>query len=992
MPNNVNNYIWGTLDVMHSQPFAKQRLAQAVSIALGVSLTYSVSAQDPIGDEPMIEEVVVKGIRSSLKRAMDTKRDSQGVVDAITAEDIGDFPDTNLAEALQRITGVAIDRQRGEGSTVTVRGFGADFNLVTLNGRQMPTHSGLGRSFDFGDIASESVSGVEVYKTSRANIPSGGIGATINVLTAKPLDRPGLQLSASAKAVHDKSTYAGDDATPEFSAFASQTFFNDTVGIALSGTFQERHSGMAQAFNTAWLERDGGGIPDNGQQTNLPSEGALVALPQQMVYQLDEWERTRINGQLTLQWRPFESVTATLDYTMAELELDHRYNAMSVWFSPTGQSGTWSDGPIVSPLVYTETDNQPDRPMAAGVDASKNTRDSIGVNIEWDITDRLRVALDYHDSTAEREPNSIYGSSANISMSAFGRTSASVDYGSEIPVTTVGMTDPLSPDDMQITGSVFGASWAEMGIEQTQFSGAFDLTDTLTLDFGGAFTDIDNFEAGSVVQRNTWGQNQASAYGSVSDLVVPASLRGIYDELDGGESVTNNFFMFNMADIASRAEQLEGMSPDDPMYLAPAPGVVGSCGTAFCADLDAGFGNQFREETWAAYLQLNYMGDLFDRPFNFRIGYRYEETDVTSSAESQSYTRIEWASTNEFTAVPAEDAIASGLTGQYDASLPNVDFDIEIIDNVVFRASYSETIARPSYGDLRGNLSVGQVLRVVEGEHIADGTVGNPGLLPHESENIDFSLEWYYGDASYVSVGYFDKAVKNFVTSGEQEDVILFPDLAHPALGPLYQAAIDELGVTASNADIRDFIFTRFPNEPGVDAATQTITGVAGRDGPAYYDVDTRINSDEEANIDGWEMAWQHTFGDSGLGFIVNMTLADGSATFDRFSDDPQFALPGLSDTRNIVLFYEGYGVALRAAYNWRDTYFTGGVTQPGYQEEYEQWDASAQYEITDGLTIFAEGINITNETWRTHGRDPLQLYGVGQIGARFNLGFRYIY
>ena len=992
MPNNVNNYIWGTLDVMHSQPFAKQRLAQAVSIALGVSLTYSVSAQDPIGDEPMIEEVVVKGIRSSLKRAMDTKRDSQGVVDAITAEDIGDFPDTNLAEALQRITGVAIDRQRGEGSTVTVRGFGADFNLVTLNGRQMPTHSGLGRSFDFGDIASESVSGVEVYKTSRANIPSGGIGATINVLTAKPLDRPGLQLSASAKAVHDKSTYAGDDATPEFSAFASQTFFNDTVGIALSGTFQERHSGMAQAFNTAWLERDGGGIPDNGQQTNLPSEGTLVALPQQMVYQLDEWERTRINGQLTLQWRPFESVTATLDYTMAELELDHRYNAMSVWFSPTGQSGTWSDGPVVSPLVYTETDNQPDRPMAAGVDASKNTRDSIGLNIEWDITDRLRVALDYHDSTAEREPNSIYGSSANISMSAFGRTSASVDYGSEIPVTTVGMTDPLSPDDMQITGSVFGASWAEMGIEQTQFSGAFDLTDTLTLDFGGAFTDIDNFEAGSVVQRNTWGQNQASAYGSVSDLVVPASLRGIYDELDGGESVTNNFFMFSMADIASRAEQLEGMSPDDPMYLAPAPGVVGSCGTAFCADLDAGFGNQFREETWAAYIQLNYMGDLFDRPFNFRIGYRYEETDVTSSAESQSYTRIEWASTNEFTAVPAEDAIASGLTGQYDASLPNVDFDIEIIDNVVFRASYSETIARPSYGDLRGNLSVGQVLRVVEGEHIADGTVGNPGLLPHESENIDFSLEWYYDDASYVSVGYFDKAVKNFVTSGEQEDVILFPDLAHPALGPLYQAAIDELGVTASNADIRDFIFTRFPNEPGVDAATQTITGVAGRDGPAYYDVDTRINSDEEANIDGWEMAWQHTFGDSGLGFIVNMTLADGSATFDRFSDDPQFALPGLSDTRNIVLFYEGYGVALRAAYNWRDTYFTGGVTQPGYQEEYEQWDASAQYEITDGLTIFAEGINITNETWRTHGRDPLQLYGVGQIGARFNLGFRYIY
>ena len=142
---------------MHAQPFAKHRLPHAVSIAIGVSLAAPVGAQDAVTEEPMIEEVVVKGIRSSLKRAMDTKRDSQGVVDAITAEDIGDFPDTNLAEALQRITGVAIDRQRGEGATVTVRGFGADFNLVTLNGRQMPTHSGLGRSFDFGDIASRTL-------------------------------------------------------------------------------------------------------------------------------------------------------------------------------------------------------------------------------------------------------------------------------------------------------------------------------------------------------------------------------------------------------------------------------------------------------------------------------------------------------------------------------------------------------------------------------------------------------------------------------------------------------------------------------------------------------------------------------------------------------------------------------------------------------------------------------------------------------------------
>ena len=149
--------------------FAKKRVSLAVSVALGAMATTPAMAQDSeSANDQMMEEVVVTGIRSSLKRAMDTKRDATGVVDAITAEDIGDFPDTNLAEALQRITGVAIDRDRGEGARVTVRGFGADFNLVTLNGRQMPTHSGYGRSFDFGDIASESVSGVEVYKTAQA--------------------------------------------------------------------------------------------------------------------------------------------------------------------------------------------------------------------------------------------------------------------------------------------------------------------------------------------------------------------------------------------------------------------------------------------------------------------------------------------------------------------------------------------------------------------------------------------------------------------------------------------------------------------------------------------------------------------------------------------------------------------------------------------------------------------------------------------------------
>ena len=157
---------------MRSIPFNAKPVSKAVSFALTGLLASTASGKTDVTiDSPVIEEVIVTGIRSSLQRAQDLKRYSSGVVDAITAEDIGDFPDTNLAEALQRVTGVAIDRQRGEGSTVTVRGFGADFNLVTLNSRQMPTHSGLGRSFDFADIAAESVSGVEIYKPPELTYP-----------------------------------------------------------------------------------------------------------------------------------------------------------------------------------------------------------------------------------------------------------------------------------------------------------------------------------------------------------------------------------------------------------------------------------------------------------------------------------------------------------------------------------------------------------------------------------------------------------------------------------------------------------------------------------------------------------------------------------------------------------------------------------------------------------------------------------------------------
>src|SRR6185295_17162412 len=226
---------------MKTRSFNLRPVSQAISLVLGTTVLAPalVHAAEQASE---VDEIVVTGIRSSLESSMAMKRDSQGVVDGIVAEDIGKFPDTNLAESLQRIPGVSIDRSIGEGSKVTVRGLGPDFNLVLLNGRQMPgssiqdTNASDSRSFDFANLASEAVAALEVQKTARSATPTGGIGATVNIKTTRPLDAPGMHLSCGMKGVNDTSSQnlpdhlQGDSWTPEFSGIFSNTFADERVG------------------------------------------------------------------------------------------------------------------------------------------------------------------------------------------------------------------------------------------------------------------------------------------------------------------------------------------------------------------------------------------------------------------------------------------------------------------------------------------------------------------------------------------------------------------------------------------------------------------------------------------------------------------------------------------------------------------------------------------------------------------------------------------
>jgi TonB-dependent receptor len=243
-----------------NQKFRITPLAAAVSSALLIGSAGPVLAQDDA-----LEEITVTGIRGSLRNSMTIKRDTAGVVDAISAEDIGKFPDTNLAESLQRITGISLERRDGEGAQVTARGFGPQYNMVTLNGRQLPGADGFSngdsviggtgagtRAFNFAQLSSDAIAGITVYKTGRASVPSGGIGATIDILTDRPLNHDGMVLSVGAKAVSDDSQVFGSDVTPELTGIFSYANDAGTWGVGVNASYEERDGGSVQAHENAW--------------------------------------------------------------------------------------------------------------------------------------------------------------------------------------------------------------------------------------------------------------------------------------------------------------------------------------------------------------------------------------------------------------------------------------------------------------------------------------------------------------------------------------------------------------------------------------------------------------------------------------------------------------------------------------------------------------------------------------------------------------------
>jgi TonB-dependent receptor len=1071
------------------------------TIVGGTVLINPAFAQETGPQTDTLEEVVVTGLRGSLKASMETKRDAVGVVDAINAEDIGKFPDTNLAESLQRITGVSIDRRNGEGAQVTARGFGPEFNLVTLNGRQMPTADAFGngaptaggmaagtRSFNFANLSADGISGLEVYKTGRADMATGGIGATVNVKTMRPFDNEGMVLNLGAKAIHDTNVDAGDDFTPELSGVFSYANDDKTWGVSLNASYQKRDSSASGSTVNDWhiqpwhkgdleanralaplyVNNNGTVYGDNAtaddftQATivNEPAEGQFYGIPNDIRYHFSDRESERTNGQVTVQFAPADSVTLTADYTYAVHELTEDRGDQTTWLQRNGfyyiEFDTGED--VATPVLLKEhTGSAKDFGYEQQHREQKNDLSSIGFNADWDVSDRINVMLDFHNSKARSLPNDPITGGSETAFSIAGKYAGNClanypgaptgatpicqnsqyawdqvfAFNNGLPVgqrtlfadtnamlAGTGGNSNVDFSDQTLGSQVLRVAYQaqETDIKQFRLGSSYEF-DEGRLQFGVETRDMEmNAKASSgYLALGDWGVGDVGKVPDMVALLQPFSLTGAFDDFDPSGAPTGGW--------KGNADQLGlwAMSHGYTNWSEEAA-------TDGQLRYNPGFANNdvVEEKTTSFYVQLAFHADMGTMPANLLLGARYETTDVNATSFMLPTKYLTWQDDNDFQQTQSgsiADTVTINKTATYNNLLPSLDFDIGVTDSVKGRFSYSKTIARANYNNITAlidpNTPGGSTINGFK----ATAQANNPGLLPLESTNLDFSLEWYFSDSGYLSVGWFDKDIVNFIGQGVFDEPIVGlggENIKDQTAGPRAQAALAALqagGVTQPN-DSELFTMlammehpegttyqgTFYPggqanyngtNEQHVAFATGFDIITEPEDPDYIFGVQRPINN-KEANIHGWEFGGQYFFGNTGIGALANYTIVKGDVGFDNTADpnENQFALLGLSDSANAVLMYEKYGISARIAYNWRDEFLQaanqGGFRNPIYVDEYDQIDVSVGYNITDNLSVLAEGINITGEDVRWHGRSAKQMWRLEDQSPRYSLGARY--
>ena len=892
------------------------------------------------------DEIVVTGIRKSLTDARNQKRISTGIVDAIAVKEIGQLPDTNLAESLQRITGVSIDRSGGEGKFITVRGFGPEFNTVLANGRQIASED-LSRAFAFDTIASELVSNIQVNKTSTAVLQSGGIGSTVNIATARPLDSEGFRVAGSVSGTYDWNT---KDVSPNISGVVSHTSDDGRFGLLAALSYSKRNTRLDQLQSDGWLENVG--VPQSEINDGEGFKGNIFS-PRNLDNKVTFEERKRINGNLVFQFAPDDDLEMTVDALYSDFDIDTDATSFGHWFTAPNLTDVTIDSNGTVTDLYQE--------VGLATDFHSKTFDrltetvSLGLNVKKNFSDSLTGSIDASFSKAEREANNGGGNQLTLIgyanrvrfqsdnqilpwVSNFAEANADIFSGQqEIDgVAYQAETTPAGVGNyLDISNSrahvMLRRSWAvEDDVKQLRGDLAWTGSDDsgLTVLKGGLqFSD----QKKDLVRWDNEGQGLHCAFCGYADFPPVTIEQSIFN--------AGNNFLGGVS--GSHRLVTSWLRHDGEQQFASLEAIGG-------INLDAERrGNSFavNESILSAYIESDWAGEMGSKPISAVIGARFEHTSVTIDGTAEDIIDLQIVDQTEMTLTRGATKAVS-FDNSYTTLLPNLSLKLDADDNLVFRLAASQTITRPTLTSLSPVLNITTTRQ--GGDFRANG--GNPELKPFRSDNIDFSAEYYYGESNYVSVGLFHKEVNDFIVTGQVLE-------------------------TVSTAD------------------GSLLTDPSAGDTVARFTVARPINGDD-ASVTGLEAAIQHNFSDTGFGIQLNGTLVNGSVKLDPGDVSQIFALTGLSNSANAVAYYDKGPVEVRIAYNWRDKFLQSllqtagnGVTNV---RSFDQVDFSARYRVNDNFEVFVEGLNLANEKLLKFGRFENHFLYAEDSGRRLNVGTRF--
>ena len=710
--------------------FAKSFKKAPVSIAVACAmLTPAVLAQSAETNDDMVEviEVRASSFADSLQKALITKRASAGAVDTILAEDIADFPDQNLAESLQRIPGIAISRDAGQGREITVRGLNSSFTRVQLNGMQAQSLSaGPGgvrksRAFDFNVFASELFSQLTVHKTSSAEIEEGTLGATVDLTTGRPFD-----FNDNVTAINVQGTYndQSEEADPRLSALTSYTNDDRSFGVLVSASFSSQLISNVGSDTGRW--EDDGFCTDSsclGTQDEDLSSYWHPRFPR-FADKTHELDRTGITA--SVQFAPSDDTTVTVDALYSKIEAQRLEPFMqAISLARTNSSG------VGQTYLTDYTIDGNDSIIAAtahDVDIRSENFESnweseftqFSVDVEHHFNDDLKVNLLVGTSESvldNRETTIIY---EHFSVNDSRRT---LDYADSTSAVTYDFTNQMRPTMSYSFDTANPANWelseyrdriydAKSSYDNARADFEYILNDAITLKGGVTYKDYLYSIAGSRAD-GTFASADA-ADGTVDNVAFGIS--NVVTAADG--NVVNfggqSFFMADNAQL--------------PQFLA-------SGGWSYAPR--GGDTYAVSEENLSYFLQADFFYPIGDMDLRGNAGVRYATTDVESTG--------------------LVNGDPTSVKNDYSDTLPSLNLALDVTEDVVLRASYADVMSRPGLSTLSPGGSVDPFNLTV--------SYGNPFIDPFRATNYDLSAEYYFDEGALLSLAYFIKDIESFPTS-----------------------------------------------------------------------------------------------------------------------------------------------------------------------------------------------------------------------------------